>query len=276
MTRHMRFLAVPLAATALLMFPARTDAQRGQGRGGGAAPAGPTTHENLKILPADIPQPELLQTMQGFTQALGVQCGYCHASAPVAEAPARGGGGGRGRGGPAVPQFNFPSDDKATKKTAREMMLIVRDLNMRVPAAVGKSADAAVRVQCVTCHHGVAIPRQLPDLLSQTATDKGTAAALTQYKDLRKQYFGAQAYDFGEMTLVNFAQRAATPDDQTAWLRLNLEYFPLSSRTYAALGQVQQKQNDKDGALKSFTRAMELDPQNAQAKRQLDQLKDAK
>jgi hypothetical protein len=247
-----------------------------QQRGGGRGAAAPATHENLKVLASDIPQPELLQTMQGFAQALGVQCGYCHANAPAPETPGRGAGGGRGRGGPAAPQFNFPSDDKPAKKAAREMMLIVRDLNARVPTAVGKSIDTAVRVQCLTCHHGVAIPRQLPDILGQTAMEKGTAAAITQYKDLRKQYFGAQAYDFSEMTLVNFSQRAATPEDQTAWLRLNLDYFPLSSRTYAALAQLQQKQNDRDGALKSLARAVELDPQNAQAKRQLDQLKDAK
>jgi hypothetical protein len=245
-----------------------------QQRGGGAAAAS-ATHENLKVLPPDIPQPQLLQTMQGFAQGLGVQCGYCHASAPAVETPGRGGGGGRGRG-PAALQFNFASDEKPAKKAAREMMLIVRDLNARVPAAVGKSADAAVRVGCVTCHHGVAIPRQLPEILGQTAMDKGTAAAVAQYRELRKQYFGAQAYDFGEMTLVTFAQRGTKPDDQATWLRLNLEYFPLSSRTYAALGQAQQTLNDKAGALSSLTRAVELDPQNAQARRQLDQLKDAK
>lgn len=257
-----------LGVTALLASPARA-----QQRGGGAA-AAPVAHENLKVLPSDIPQQQLLQTMQGFAQALGVQCGYCHASAPAAETPGRGGGG-RGRG-PAAPQFNFPSDEKTTKKTAREMMLIVRDVNARVPAAVGKSADAAVRVQCVTCHHGVAIPRQLPEILGQTVMEKGTEAALAQYRELRKQYFGAQAYDFGEMTLVTFAQRDAKPDERAAWLRLNLEYFPLSSRTYAALGQVQQTLNDKSGALGSLMRAVELDPQNAQARRQLDQLKGAK
>jgi len=258
-----------VGATAMLASSAHA-----QQRGGGAAAAS-ATHENLKVLPPDIPQPQLLQTMQGFAQGLGVQCGYCHASAPAAETPGRGGGGGRGRG-PAAPQFNFASDEKPAKKAAREMMLIVRDLNARVPAAVGKSADAAVRVQCMTCHHGVAIPRQLPEILAQTAAEKGTVAAVAQYRELRKQYFGAQAYDFGETTLVTFAQRGAKPDDQATWLRLNLEYFPLSSRTYAALGQVQQTLNDKAGALSSLTRAVELDPQNAQARRQLDQLKDAK
>jgi hypothetical protein len=234
----------------------------------------PATHQNLKVLAPDIPQAQLLQTMQGFTQALGVQCGYCHANAPAADG-GRGAGGGRGRGG-AGPQFDFPSDDKPAKKAAREMMLIARDLNSRVPAAVGRTGDAATHVECITCHRGVAIPKQLVDILTQTAAAKDTPAAIAQYKDLRKQYFGAQAYDFSEAALVTIAQRASAPADAIAWLQLNLDYFPFSSRTYAALAQVQQKQNDRDGALKNLTRAAELDPQNAQVKRQLDQLKDAK
>ena len=243
-----------------------------------AAPA-PVAHQNLQVLAKDIPQPQLLQIMQGFAQGLGVQCGYCHANAPAPEGGGRGaGGGGRGRG-PAVPQFDFASDDKPAKKAAREMMLLARDINARVPTAVGKTADAATRVQCITCHRGVAIPKQLSDILTQTAMDKGTPAAIAQYKDLRKQFFGAQAYDFGEAALITIAQRATTagaPDDAIAWLQLNLEYFPFSSRTYAGIAQAQQKKNDKDGALKSLTRATELDPQNAQIKRQLDQLKEAK
>jgi hypothetical protein len=159
------------------------------------------------------------------------------------------------------------------------MMQLVRDINARVPAAVGKTAEAATRVQCITCHRGVAIPRQLGDILTQTATDKGNAAAIAQYRDLRKQYFGAQAYDFSETSLITIAQRATTADQADAalaWLQLNLDYFPLSRRTYAAMAQAQQKKNDKNGALASLTRAVELDPQNAQAKRQLDQLKDPK
>jgi tetratricopeptide (TPR) repeat protein len=156
------------------------------------------------------------------------------------------------------------------------MMLVVRDLNARVPAAVSKTADATTRVECVTCHRGVAIPKPLVDVLAQTTAAKGTSAAIAQYRELRKQYFGAQAYDFSEASLVAIAQRAATPADAVAWLQLNLDYFPFSSRTYAALAQAQQRQSDRDGALKSLTRAVELDPQNAQIKRQLDQLKDAK
>jgi len=239
-----------------------------------AAPAPPApAHQNLKVFAPDIPQAQLLQAMQGFTQALGVQCGYCHSTAPAA-AGGRGAGGGRGRG--AAPTFDFPSDEKPAKKAAREMILMARDLNTRVPAAVSRAADATTRVECITCHRGVAIPKQLVDVLTQTAAAKGAPAAITQYKELRKQYFGAQAYDFSETGLVTIAQRASAPADALAWLQLNLDYFPFSGRTYAAMAQIQQKQNDRDGALKNLMRATELDPQNAQIKRQLDQLKDAK
>jgi hypothetical protein len=274
--RQILWLASVLASALLASVPASAQT-RGAGDG---ATAEPVAHQNLQVLAKDIPQPQLLQTMQGFAQGLGVQCGYCHVNAPAPQGGGRGaGGGGRGRGGPAVPQFDFASDEKPAKKAAREMMMLVRDINTRVPTAVGKSPTAATRVQCVTCHRGVAIPKQLADILTQTAMDNGTPAAIAQYKDLRKQFFGAQAYDFSEVGLVTMAQRATTAgaaDDAIAWLTLNLDYFPFSSRTYAALAQAQQKKNDKDGALKSLTRAVELDPQNAQIKRQLDQLKEAK
>jgi hypothetical protein len=246
-----------------------------QERAGGPPP--PVAHQNLQILAKDIPQPELAQVMQGFAQGLGVQCTYCHAPAPAPEGGGRfGGGGGRGRGGPAA--LDFPSDQLPAKKKAREMMLMVRDLNARIPTAVSKSADATARIGCTTCHGGVAIPKSLGDILDQTAAEKGASAAIAQYKELRKQYFGSRAYDFSEGSLVALAQRTTTnaPADALAWLQLNLEYFPLSARTFVAMSQVQQRANDKDAAVKSLERALELDPQNAQARRLLDQLKPAK
>jgi hypothetical protein len=251
----------------LVMTPSALAQQQGAEQNGAAA------RQNLKVLAPDIPQQQLLQTMQGFAQALGVQCAYCHAAAPAPEGGR--GAGGRGRG-PAAAAVDFASDEKPAKRAAREMMLVVRDLNARVPTAVSKTADATTRVECVTCHRGVAIPKPLADVLAQTTAAKGTPAAIAQYRELRKQYFGAQAYDFGEASLVAIAQRAATPADAVAWLQLNLDYFPFSSRTYAALAQAQQRQSDRDGALRSLTRAVALDPQNGQIKRQLDQLKDAK
>ncbi len=277
---HHRFLSLSLVALAaslqvsLVGFAQEPPAgQRAGGAGRGGGP--PATPQNLQVLPKDMPQAQVIQTMQAFAAALGVQCGYCHVQA-AAPAGGRGdGGAGRGRG-PAAPAFDFASDDKPQKKAARQMLLMVRDINPKVLAAVGKPENMATRVGCVTCHRGVAIPKQLTEILDQTTAEKGAEASVAQFKALRKQYFGAQAYDFSEGALVAYAQRATQakkPDEAIAWLQLNLEYFPLSSRTYAGLSQAQQAKNDKEAAIKSQEKALELDPQNAQLKRQLEQLK---
>ena len=272
--RHVSPSIVALAAAAFLSSAVSAQQPAAPQRGGGPPQLPPP--QNLQVLPKDMPAAQVIQIMQNINQALGTQCGYCHAATPQGPGPAAGAApdGRGGRGGP--PPFDFASDDKPQKRAARDMMLLVRDINPKVASAVGKSADAAVRVGCVTCHRGVAIPKQLVDILDQTTTEKGLPSAVAQYKDLRKQYFGAQAYDFGEGSLVAYAQRitqANKPDEAIAWLQVNLENFPMSSRTYAAFSQAQQRKNDKDAAVKSLEKAVELDPQNAQLKRQLDQLK---
>src|SRR5262249_12939103 len=152
-------LALTLAMVAIASRDSRAQNQRGAGAGrGGQAPA----PQNLQVLPKDMPAAQVQQTMQNIAAALGVQCGYCHVQAAAADA-GRGGRGGRG-----AAAFDFASDEKSEKKAARQMMLMVRDINPKVASAVGKSADAAARVACVTCHRGVAIPRQLTELLDET------------------------------------------------------------------------------------------------------------
>ncbi len=241
-----------LVALGLLAFSA-TLASAQAPPGAGQAPP-PMT--NLQILPKDAPRQQVIQTMQGFAQGLGVRCEYCH----VEE-------GGR---------QDMASDDKRTKKVAREMMRLTMDINAKLPVAVSKSATDATRVQCATCHRGVAIPKQLTDILTDTATASGLPAATTQFRDLRKQYYGGQSYDFSEVSLTTLAQRANAankPDDAIAWLQLNLEFYPQSARTYQLLGAVYAGKKDTANAIKSLEKCLEIDPQNAQAKRQLEQLK---
>jgi tetratricopeptide (TPR) repeat protein len=224
-----------------------------QGRGQAAPPA-----TNLQILPKDMPREQLLQTMQAFSQSLGVQCNYCHVF--------------EGRGG----RNDMASDEKPTKKTARQMLLFARELNEKLPGVVGKSADATTRVGCATCHRGVAIPKPLMQVLNETVTAKGLDAAVAQYRELRTTYYGGMAYDFSEGGLINVAQAATSADkadNAIAWLNLNLEFYPKSARTYVAMAQAHQRKNDKAGAIKDLEKAVELDPNNAQAKQQLQQLK---
>jgi tetratricopeptide (TPR) repeat protein len=218
----------------------------------GYAQAGPPAPKNLQVLPKDTPRDQVLQTMQAFTQALGVQCTYCHVQ-------------------------DRASDEMRTKLVARQMMTFARDLNQKLPQVVNKPADQATRIGCATCHRGVPIPKQLTDILADTEKEKGVDAAIAQYWDLRKQFYGRAAYDFGENSLLTVAQRVTSdrPDAALKLLDINAQFFPGSSRTFAAMSQAHLKKNDKEQAIKDLEKAAALDPQNAGLKRQLDQLKAA-
>jgi len=224
----------------------------------GAQAAPPPAMTNLQIIPKDTPRPQVLATMQAFTQSLGVQCNYCHVF--------------EGRGG----RNDMASDEKPAKKAARGMMLLAREINTKLPDAVGKAADATTRVGCATCHRGVPIPKQIADIVTDAAGTGGATAGLAKFKELRTQFYGGQSYDFSEGSLIAIAQRANTAnkaDDALAYLNANLEYYPKSSRTYATIAQIKNAKGDKPGAIAALEKAVELDPNNAQAKAQLETLK---
>lgn len=87
--------------------------------GGGAKQKAKAPPKNLKIL-----APENYRiSMDVFTQALGVQCTYCHV------------------------QGAFDSDEKPQKNTARMMITMSREINDRF-------GDGKLHVRCYTCHRG--------------------------------------------------------------------------------------------------------------------------
>jgi hypothetical protein len=225
---------------------------------GGQRAGGPPPITNLQIIPKDTPREQVIATMQSIAGALGVQCNYCHVQ--------------EGRGG----RNDMASDEKPMKKTARQMMVFARELNEKLPAVVGKPANEATRIGCMTCHRGVAVPKQLTQVLNEAVNAKGLEGAVAQYRELRTKYTGTMAYDLSENGLITMAQAAINADradNALAWLTLNLEFYPKSSRTYQAMAQAHQKKNDKDAAIKDLEKAVEMDPNNAQAKAQLAQLK---
>lgn len=192
-----------------------------------------------------------LPDMQAIADALGVTCDYCH-SAPR----------GSGLGEPK-------------KDIARAMIAMTRDLNERVLTATGKEAGKAARVDCVTCHRGVPIPRPLTDVIWQTVVTEGAPAAAAQYRDLRNRFYGKATYDFSELTLIAIGQRLANAraDDAVELLKLNLEFFPESAKTYVALAFAYTRKIDDASAIEALEKALALNPADSVARGQLEQLK---
>ena len=181
------------------------------------------------------PQPP---DMQAIADALGVECQFCHAPNAVTAA---------GR-----PRLDV----------AREMIDMTSELNTRVAQATGTTG---ARVGCITCHRGVTIPRQLRDILLETAARQGSDAAIAQYRDLRARYYGGQAYDFGETTLLFVAERMANsqPAEAIALADLNIEFHPKSWRSHMTRGIALSRRLDTTpAALESFRTALALDPGN--------------
>ena len=105
--------------------------------------------------------------------------------------------------------------------------------------------------------------------------EKGAARAVEQYRDLRSRYYGRQAYDFGEDTLINVARRVADarPDEAIVLLELNLEFNPKSARSYMALAHAYTRKIDDASAMAALEKALEIEPDNGVARGQLEQLK---
>ncbi len=130
-------LSVPLAIVSLLSALGSTAASSVQH---GAFP--PSRLVNLQVLPKDARPAAVIDLMKQLTQALGVRCDHCHV----------------GVDGQPLTTFDFVSDDKKAKTTARTMMRLVEQLN----AALDKSvpSENGGRVTCVTCHNGRRTPRK--------------------------------------------------------------------------------------------------------------------
>ena len=202
-----------------------------------------------------------MMNMQEIAQGLGVKCEYCH--------------GGQRMSQPRVDQPRVDGQPPSKVEVARAMIAMTRDLNAKILLATGKPATQATRVTCITCHRGVAIPGQLSDIITKTALEKGPEAAVAQYRDLRNEYYGRQSYDFGEDTLLTSAQQLVRvkPEISIAVLRLNLEFYPKSVRSYIQIAFAYTRSLNDEAAITTLEKALEFEPDNGMVKGQLEQLK---
>ena len=171
--------------------------------------------------------------------------------------------------------YDFASDDKEVKETTRAMMRMVNAINedhiQELP-----NGDERISVTCQTCHHGLAKPQLLEDVLADYLPEHGAEETLMYYETLKEEYFGADAYDFQEGSLNKLAQRLISMDEAEtalAFLKLNTEMYPESSNAYALMGEAHVAMDNKDAAIESLEKAVELAPRNRRAVQRLEELK---
>lgn len=225
------------------------------------------------MLPDTIGPDGLRRVMSHFTEALGVRCSFCHV----------------GEEGAPLTEYDFASDEKGHKGTARVMMRMVRAINSEHleelehehegegHAHGGYTLPPAARVNCVTCHRGAEEPALIQDVLAGVIEQDGVAAAVERYEQLREQYYGGFTYDFQVGPLSELARNLAAGGQTDAAVRmaeLEAEYHPESYRAHFVLAQMRQEAGATEQAVESMRRALELAPDEARGflKRQLERM----
>jgi len=216
---------------------------------------------NTKVFPKTTPVMQVVGQMRNITGALGVRCQFCHV----------------GEEGMPLERFDFAKDEKHTKLVARQMMLMVQEINRRLDTLPEHDhMGPKPEVTCATCHRGVSRPVSLATLIQQTDSAAGLDSAVRAYRALRERYYGRDSYDFGEQSLNTAAFRLARAnkfDDALALLRLNEEQYPGSSGMYVFRGNISLMKNDTAAAIAAFREAVKRDSTNQEAKGRLRSLR---
>jgi hypothetical protein len=222
----------------------------------------PDKFTNLQYFPKTISRQDLVGNMRGFSFSLGVRCEFCHA----------------GKDGNKLDQMDFASDEKDTKKTARAMLRMVDAINQEYIAKMGRTSP--VRVECVTCHHRLSIPKTMNALLAETIDKKDIQAAIVLYRDLRKNDLGSGRYDFGETSLNILTESLLKQNkakEAAALMELNVEVnTPPSGWAYSLLAMSHVANKEVEKAKADYQKILELNPQDEWAKKQLEQLSGGK
>jgi tetratricopeptide (TPR) repeat protein len=225
-----------------------------------AGPAQPPWKgKNLQYFPQDITREALVQRMREFSFALGVRCQHCHV----------------GGDGISFDGVVFESDDKPPKVKARAMLRMVDQLNNSILPQIPSRAEPRVQVGCVTCHHGLALPKSLQTTLLEVIEKDGTAAAVARYRQLRADTMTQGSYNFGEWEINELARRLVEMDrtaDAIAILEMNGEFYPKSAAIDFQLGELLLKRGERDKAIARYRAALEKAPQHDLVKRRLAEL----
>lgn len=95
---------------------------------------------NLQVLPKSLSGASVRKLMKEYERDLGVTCSHCHVEDPQTQT------------------FDYSSDDKPAKQTARIMIAMLADINDKYVARLNRDPRYSVPVTCGSCHQGQSTP----------------------------------------------------------------------------------------------------------------------
>ena len=214
----------------------------------------PEEFTNLQVLPKDIERRALIETMRGFSFALGVRCEHCHV------------------GGPMLEDVDFASDEREAKGIARRMLRMVEAINRE---HISPIRGGETIVQCFTCHRGIARPVTIESILEEVLEADGVEAVVARYRELRNDHYGRGSYDFRDIPLNRLGESllgAGKAIEAISILELNAEFHADSAWIHQLLGEAYLASGDREKARAAFERSLAIAPENSAVKKRLEEL----
>jgi len=110
-------------------------------------------------------------------------------------------------------------------------------------------------------------------LVQEAMTAGGTEAGQKKFAELRSQkeryYFNERQFNLAGYSLLN----SGKIDEATAVFKMNVELFPDSWNVYDSLAEAYAVKGEKELAIKYYDKALQLNPDNQNAKERLKNLK---
>ena len=219
----------------------------------------PWKGQNLQFFPADITRDALVQRMREFSFALSVRCQFCHS----------------GGDGISFDGVDFASDEKPAKRKARAMLRMTDQINSTLLTQVPSRAEPRVTVSCVTCHHGLSLPKSLQTTLFEIVGERGADAAVARYRELRASDTLSGRYSFDEWEINELARRlfeAKNTAAAIALLQMNGEFYPKSAAIDFQIAELHLMRGERELALARFRKTLEKAPNHERAKARIAEL----
>jgi hypothetical protein len=115
------------------------------------------------------------------------------------------------------------------------------------------------------------------DTLMTVCLKKDVQTAIEVYYDLKDEY--ENKYNFSELELNTLGYRllqTGHTKDAIEIFKLNVDQFPKSSNVYDSLGEGYMNDGNTKMAIKNYEKSLKLNPDNENAKKMLEKLKEKK
>jgi CubicO group peptidase (beta-lactamase class C family) len=101
------------------------------------------------------------------------------------------------------------------------------------------------------------------ELLAKTITEKGVAAGIAQYQDLKAKQSNVYDFSEGELNRLGYQLlQGGKRDEAIQIFKLNVEAYPQAFNTYDSLGEAYMVAGNKELAIANYKKSLELNPKN--------------